>query len=84
MICEHRRRFSAILVVLIMPDVEAEWVIQSPHELAIRHCAYWLSMHGYTETSSRSTIRIGIPLMNVFSVESVRTIMQRIQERKMP
>ncbi len=73
-----------ILVVLIMPEEEAEWVIQSPDELAIRHCAYWLSLHGYAETSARSTIRVGIPLVNVFSVESVRTIMQRLQERKMP
>ena len=71
-------------MVLIMPEEEAEWVIQSPDELAIRHCAYWLSLHGYAETSARSTIRVGIPLVNVFSVESVRTIMQRLQERKMP
>ena len=70
--------------MLIMPEDEAEWVIQSPDELAIRHCAYWLSLHSCAETSSRSTTRIGIPLTNVFSVESVRTIMQRTQERKMP
>jgi Domain of unknown function (DUF4365) len=73
-----------ILVVLIMPEDEDEWVVQSPDELAIRHCAYWLSLQGYPETSSRSTIRMGIPLTNVFSVESVRTIMQSIQERKTP
>jgi hypothetical protein len=73
-----------ILVVLIMPEDEAEWVIQSPSELAIRHCAYWLSLQGYPETSSRSTIRIRIPLTNLFSVESVRTIMQGVEERRMP
>jgi Domain of unknown function (DUF4365) len=73
-----------ILVALVMPADEAEWVNQSPDELAIRHCAYWLSLHGHAETSARSTIRIGIPLASLFSVEAVLTIMQRLQERKMP
>jgi uncharacterized protein DUF4365 len=73
-----------ILVVLIMPGEEAEWVNQTPDELAIRHCAYWLSLHGYAETSARSTIRIGIPHTNLFSVEAIRAIMQRLHERKMP
>jgi hypothetical protein len=73
-----------VLVVLVMPAEEAEWVNQSPDELVIRHCAYWLSLHGHAETSARSTIRIGIPLTSVFSVEAVRTIMQRLQERKTP
>ena len=73
-----------VLVVLVMPAEEAEWVNQSPEELALRHCAYWLSLHDYAESSARSTIRVGIPLTSLFSVEAVHTIMQRIEERKMP
>jgi len=73
-----------VLIALVMPAKEAEWVNQCPDELAIRHCAYWLSLHGFAETSARSSIRIGIPLTSVFSVEAVHTIMQRLQERKMP
>jgi hypothetical protein len=67
-----------------MPADEAEWVNQSPDELAIRHCAYWSSLHGHAETSARSTIRIGIPLNRVFSVEGIRMLMQRLQEGKLP
>ncbi len=67
-----------------MPADEAEWVNQSPDELAIRHYAYWLSLRGYVETSARSTIRIGIPLTSLFSVEAVRAIMQRLREGKTP
>ncbi len=73
-----------ILVVLVMPADEAEWLNQSPDELAIRHCAYWLSLRGYAETLARSTIRIGIPLTSLFSVEAVRSIMQRLGEGKTP
>jgi hypothetical protein len=73
-----------LFVVLVMPVEEAEWVNQSPEELAIRHCAYWLSLHGHVETSARSTIRIGIPLTSIFSVEAAHTIMQRLQERNLP
>jgi Domain of unknown function (DUF4365) len=73
-----------ILVVLVMPAEETEWVNQSPDELAIRHCAYWLSLHNHAETSARSTIRIRIPLTCLFSVEAVHAIMHRLQERKLP
>jgi hypothetical protein len=71
-----------LLVALVMPADEAEWMNQSAYELAIRHCAYWLSLHGSAQTSARSMIRITIPLTNVFSVEAVQAIMQRLQEGK--
>jgi hypothetical protein len=73
-----------VLVVLVMPAEEAEWVNQSPDELALRHCAYWLSLQGYTEASARSTIRVGIPLTSLFSADAVQMMMQRLQERKPP
>jgi hypothetical protein len=76
--------FCPRILVVLMPAEEAEWVNQSPDELAIRHCAYWSSLHGHAETSARSTIRIGIPLTSMFSVEGVRMLMQRLQEGKLP
>jgi Domain of unknown function (DUF4365) len=73
-----------ILVVLVLPTEETEWLNQSANELAIRHCAYWLSLGGYPATTATSSIRVTIPITNVFSVEAVRTILQRIRERQEP
>jgi hypothetical protein len=70
-----------VLVVLVMPAEEAHWVNQSPDELAIRHCAYWLSLRGYPDTPVRCSIRVGSPLASLFSVEAINARMERIQER---
>jgi len=71
-----------ILVVLVMPASEEEWLAQSPHELGLRHCAYWLSLEGYPATAATRTIRVAIPLTNVFSVEALRTLLQQAAERR--
>src|SRR5205807_7035486 len=71
-----------LLVVLIMPADEARWLSQTPEELTLRHCAYWISLKGHPPTMSTSTIRIAIPLANVFSVDAVTRLIRRAAERK--
>jgi hypothetical protein len=73
-----------ILVVLVLPEDEAEWVRQSPDELAIRRCAYWLSLEGFPPTEATRSIRVNIPLGNAFSAEAVRALLQRARERYRP
>jgi hypothetical protein len=73
-----------ILVVLVMPEDESQWLSQSPRELVLRHCAYWISLRGSPATTATKTVRVFIPLGNVFSVEAVQGIMQRLRERKDP
>jgi hypothetical protein len=80
------RIFSAgaprILIVLVMPEAEGEWLSQLPDQLAIRHCAYWLSLEGAPPSIASRSVRVTIPMENVFSPESVRTLMQRARERR--
>jgi hypothetical protein len=73
-----------ILIVLVLPDDEAQWLSQSAQELVMRHCAYWLSLVGYPPTASRKTVRVFIPVANVFSVAAVQGIMQRLREGRAP
>lgn len=73
-----------ILAVLILPATESEWLNQSPEELCLHHCAYWLSLKGLAAIKATSTIRLTIPRSNVFSADAVRTLLQRAKERKDP
>jgi hypothetical protein len=66
-----------------MPEDEALWLDQSPEELTLRHCAYWLSLKGYPPTPNTTTVRVSIPLANVFS-PVLRDIVQRLRERRDP
>jgi hypothetical protein len=71
-----------ILVLLVLPEDEAQWLSQSPEELVLRHCAYWLSLEGFPATASTSMVRIEIPRVNVFSVDALRQMMAGLRQRR--
>ena len=53
-------------------------------DLSLRHCAYWMSLKGYSPRTAIRTIRIAIPLTNVFSVEALLSLMERVREKERP
>jgi len=68
-----------ILVVMLLPPDESLWTSQTEDQLVIRHCAYWLSLRGLPPTTNQRTTRVAIPRGNVFSVEGVTVLMDRIR-----
>jgi hypothetical protein len=71
-----------ILVVLLMPVDENQWISQSPGELVLRGGAYWLSLEGYPSARTARTVGIAIPRSNLFSVPAVLELMASLRERK--
>jgi hypothetical protein len=69
-----------VLVLLVLPDDETEWLAQSVKELSIRECAYWLSLRGMARSDAASSVRIRIPLANMLSVAALRDMMDRVRE----
>ena len=58
MTCEKQGdNVPRILVVLLMPLDENQWISQSPGELVLRGGGYWLSLEGYPSTSAAKTVR---------------------------
>ena len=72
-------RAPRLLVVLVMPKEEADWLSQTSEELILRHCAYWLSLKGMPTRAASSTVRVSIPLGNAFTATALRTILERIR-----
>jgi hypothetical protein len=68
-----------ILVVLVLPRDEDKWFGQTEEALVLRRCAYWLSLKGRPATGNRRSVRLMIPRSNVFSVEALRGLMERIR-----
>lgn len=68
-----------ILIVLIMPQPQDEWLEQTQSALCIRKCAYWMSLKGRPETSNTSNITVQLPLSNVFNVEQLTDMMQKTE-----
>jgi hypothetical protein len=69
-----------ILVLLVLPDDEAQWLTQTVEELSLRRCAYWRSLRGAEPTTAHTTVRVAIPHGNVFSVDAVRAMMDLLEQ----
>ena len=74
------RRFDQgvfrILVVLVLPEEESEWLTSGTEQLILRRSAYWFRIVGFPETDSKSTVRIRIPIGNLFNVESLHELLR--------
>jgi Domain of unknown function (DUF4365) len=79
-LCGTRWNKPRILVLLVLPDDEAEWLVQSAKELSIRECAYWLSLQGMTTSEAASSVRVRIPIGNMLTVAALRDMMDRVRE----
>jgi hypothetical protein len=66
-----------ILVLLLLPEHEGDWLNQTEEALIVRRCAYWASLRGAKPLTAQTTVRILIPRANVFSVESLRALLDR-------
>ena len=67
-----------LLVVLELPQDEAQWMTVTTEELVLRRQAYWLSLQrGFEEVVGQQTATVRIPKDNVLDVEALRTLMER-------
>jgi hypothetical protein len=74
---DSRGGATRLLVVLLMPADETAWLEQTPEQLVLRHCAYWHSLAGEPPTTATTTVRVSIPLANIFSASAIHDHLQR-------
>jgi Domain of unknown function (DUF4365) len=67
-----------LLVVVLVPDNIEEWLSQSEESLCLRRCGYWLSLRGQPQLTNQNTITVEISRQNIFNVDALQKIMQRI------
>ena len=72
-------RNPRILIVVLIPDHEDEWLRQSNDELCLRHCGYWLSLAGRPSVANTGSVTVHIPLSNVFGITQLADLMGRAE-----
>ena len=66
-----------ILIVVLMPR-EPEWrLTQTPDELCLRHCGYWISLEGWPAKQNKAEITVHIPTSNIFDRSHLRDLMTK-------
>lgn len=73
-------RTPCILIVVTVPDDPVEWLTQSEHELAMRHCGYWLSLRGEPGVANTSNVTVRLPRDQIFTPMALQNIMRRIND----
>jgi hypothetical protein len=77
-------RTLRVLVVLVMPAAEDDWVDQTVEALCLRRCAYWTVLRGAGATNSTSSVRITIQSGNVLTAAALLDLIHRPVERSNP
>jgi hypothetical protein len=66
-----------ILLVLDMPETEADWLQVSAEQLILRRCAFWTSLAGFADTQNQESVTVSIQEKNQFDVAALCALMER-------
>lgn len=71
-----------ILVVLLVPPDLTEWLAETPeHCICLHRCAWWRSLLGEPDRSGVDKPTVVLPRDRMFTVASLRAMMQTVAER---
>lgn len=71
-----------LLVVIVLPDDESDWLHHSEEALVLRKCGYWLSLAGFPESDNRTHITVHLPRAQPFDPTQLSALMDRMQKGK--
>lgn len=66
-----------ILVVMLVPRTQGEWLRASHDRLDLRHCCYWTNLAGHPVTGRRRTT-VRVPTSRIFDDRALCEIMTRV------
>jgi hypothetical protein len=62
-----------------VPADPDEWIVHSPEELVLRHCAFWRSLYDQPDLpGDQASTTVTLPKDNLFNVEGLKEIVKRI------
>ncbi len=73
-----------ILVVILIPENNSDWLKQSEEELCLRGCGYWISLRGMSATTNAANITVTISRKKQFTVTALQSIMLGISQGVQP
>ncbi|WP_405782356.1 DUF4365 domain-containing protein [Streptomyces sp. NBC_00859] len=66
-----------ILVVMLVPRTQDDWLRAGPDRLDLRHCCYWTNLAGHPVTGRHKTT-VRIPTSRIFDDRALCGIMARV------
>ena len=69
-----------ILVIVLLPQEESQWLAQNKEELCLRHCGYWLSSEDWNPVLNKDNVTVHVPLSNEFNSSQLTTLMDQVSK----
>lgn len=70
-----------LLILVVLPEREEDWLTHSEDSLILRHCGYWLSLAGQPERENATTVTIKIPRDQRFDPMALEALMHKANQR---
>jgi hypothetical protein len=71
-----------LLVVLLLPQEDTRWLEQTEEQMISRHCAYWSSLFGKPPTDNAASVTVRLPRQQPFTVDGLRTLMEKVSRKE--
>jgi len=68
-----------ILILMVLPENQDEWLTITEDALALKRCAWWASLEGQTPTTNKNTIMVPVPRTQIFDVAALSAMMERVR-----
>lgn len=80
----ENRQLARVLVVLFLPEDDAQWLSFSQEDLILRRCAYWVSLWGAPMVDSETGANVKMPKGQSFSPENLEQLMLELSLGNLP
>ncbi|EXJ16334.1 DUF4365 domain-containing protein [Imhoffiella purpurea] len=70
-----------LLILVVLPQREEDWLTHGEDALILRHCGYWHSLAGASERENSARVTVHIPRAQRFTPEMLRTMMSWIDAK---
>lgn len=70
-----------LLILVVLPEHEDDWLTHSEDELILRHGGYWHSLVGAPKRENSTSVTVQIPRQQQFHPVALRALMNRIDEK---
>jgi Domain of unknown function (DUF4365) len=66
-----------ILIVVVLPADEGDWMAQDEDKMVLRRCGYWVSLRGLSETANVASVSVELPRTQIFDTKQLQDMMAR-------
>ena len=80
-----KKAVPRILIVMLLPDEDSDWLTVTDEGMCLRHCAYWVSLRGEPKVPNATDNKtVYVPTANIFDQYQLSSMFSRVGQGGVP